>query len=114
MPEKANNFFATLHEPVGSCLLFLRHFLLEHRPGISEAWKFNTPFYYYKKRWLAFISYNLKNDEIYISFVNGYKLAHKDLVSEGRKKMKIFYINANKDIDVNALGNILDQALEAV
>lgn len=108
MSQTANNFFLSLPEPQQSVLLFLQQFFKQEM-GLEESWKFNTPFYYTKKKWFAFISYNPKNHEIYISFVKGGQLNHPKLVSEGRKQMKIYYINPEKDIDTKELSKIISQ-----
>ncbi len=110
MQEQIDNYFYSLIEPYKSCLLFLRRFILDHSDKITESRKFNTPFYYYNKKWLAFISYDPKTEIIYIAFVNGYLIDHPKLVSEGRKKQKIIYIDPEKDIDVKNLKAILDKA----
>lgn len=112
MPEKANNPFAILPEPERSCLLYLRQVILQHSSHITEAWKFNTPFYYYKGRWLCFISYHPVTKVIYISIVNGGKITHPKLVSEGRKKMKIIYVDAQKDMDIKSISEILTVSLK--
>jgi hypothetical protein len=109
--QATHNFFHTLNEPYQSCLLFLRNFILESSGNISESWKFHTPFYYYRKKWIAFISYHPKTKIIYIAFVDGAKIFHPSLISEGRKKMKIIYIDPEKDIDVKALKVIIKEAI---
>lgn len=101
-----HNFFTTLKEPQQSVLLFLRNFLIE-QCGLSESWKNNTPFYYYQKKWFAFISYNPKDDEIYVSFVKGFQISHPALKSEGRKQQKIYRIDPENDVDVNELNSII-------
>ncbi len=75
--------------------------------GLTESWKNHTPFYYYKSKWFAFLSYNPKNHEIYISFVKGNKVKHPKLFSEGRKTQKIYRIDPAKDINVNDLSEII-------
>lgn len=110
MQEKANNYFATLPEPDQSCLLFLRRIILQHSEFITESWSFNTPFYRYKSRSLCFISYDKKTSTIYVSMTHGNKIQHRKLLSEGRKKMKIFYVDATQDIDIKSLNQILKKA----
>lgn len=105
--ESVEFYFDSLDEPERSCLLYLRSFLLTYSENITEQRKNNTPFYYWNKKWLGFISYNPKNKEIYISFANGYKIDHPKLLSEGRKNMKIFYVDPEKDVDVKSLKEIL-------
>lgn len=77
--------------------------------GLTESWKNHTPFYYYHKKWFAFISYNPKNYEIYISFVKGGQIEHSNLISEGRKQMKIYYIDPHENIDTEELKTIVDK-----
>jgi hypothetical protein len=109
---ETHNFFHTLEEPYQSCLLFLRNFILESSENISESWKSHTPFYYYRKKWIVFISYHPKTKVIYIAFVDGAKISHPLLVGEGRKKMKILYIDPEKDIEVRALKQIMKKAID--
>lgn len=91
--------------------MFIRDYILGFDKEISEKWSFNTPFYYHKKKSVCFISWNPKNKIIYISFTNGYLLTHPKLLSEGRKKQKILYIDPEKDIDVATLKKILGAAI---
>ena len=111
MPNNIDHFFNSLPEPDRSCLLFLRKFILDFSDKITEQRKNNTPFYYYNKKWLCFISYHPKTRIIYISFVDGNKIDHPKLLSEGRKKMKVFYVEASKNIDIKNLSAILKSAL---
>ena len=48
--------------------------------------------------------------KIYLGFVLGHKMKHKKLVSEGRKQIKVFYVDPEKDIDVKSLKAILNEA----
>jgi hypothetical protein len=107
MEGSLDDFFLKIPEPQRSEFLFIRRFLHEDS-GLDEAWKFNTPFYYFKGKWFAFISYNAKKDhELYISFVRGNEVAHPDLLSEGRKQQRIYRIASGEDIDVVALRKIV-------
>lgn len=114
MLNQLDNFFFSLDEPERGCLLFIRQFILKHDPGISEQWKFNTPFYYYKGKWMSYISFHKKTKVIYIGFVHGYKLKHKKLLSEGRKQVKVFYLDPNKDLDIRSLRSIFAQAIKHI
>lgn len=106
METQQDNFFLTIQEPYQSTLLYLRHFFIEEM-GLQEHWKFNTPFYNYKEKWFCYLSYSEKrHHEIYIGFVKGYKVTHKRLLSEGRKQIKVYRIDATKDIDVKELTKI--------
>lgn len=108
MNSSVADFFLTIPEPQRSEFLFLRRFLHEDC-GLEEAWKSNTPFYYFNGKWFAFISYNAKReDELYIAFVRGSRVQHPALLSEGRKTHRIFRISPGKDIDMAALRAICD------
>lgn len=107
MDGSPDDFFLKIPEPQRSEFLFLRRFFLGDS-GLTEAWKFNTPFYYFKGKWFAFISYNAKKDhELYISFVRGNQVSHPALLSEGRKQQRIYRILPGEDIDLTALKEIV-------
>jgi hypothetical protein len=101
-----DNYFLTISEPSQSALLYLRQFFI-NETGLTEAWKFNTPFYYYKNKWFCYLIYNPKKDETYISFVLGNKIEYPNLVSEGRKQMKIYKINPKENINEADLKKII-------
>lgn len=106
MDQSLDSFFLKIPEPQQSALLFLRQFLIGDIM-LQEDWKFNTPFYYYKGKWFCYISYSAKRKhEIYIGFVKGYLIDYPNLVSEGRKQIKVYRINPENDIDVKALKKI--------
>jgi len=88
----------------------MRQFLLSFSPEIREAWKFNMPFYYYKNQWFCYLSFQPKTKKMYLAFVQGYRMKHPKLVAEGRKQIKVFYIEAAKDIDVKSLNAMLKEA----
>ena len=114
MLNTLDNFFFTLEEPEKSCLLFVRQFILKHSIEISEHWKYNTPFYYYKGKWMCYISYHKKTKVIYIGFVQGHLITHKKLASEGRKIVKVFYLDAGEDIDVKSIATILNLVMKEI
>lgn len=102
-----HNYFLTLPEPEQSALLFIRQFFIEQMQ-LQEQWKFNTPFYYYQNKWFCYISYNKKNKEIYIGFVRGFMISHPALVSGNRKQIKVYYINANDDINIEEITHLVE------
>ena len=99
-------FFLNVEEPYQSTLLYLRQFFTSQME-LEENWKFNTPFYYYNGKWFAYLSYSKKrHHEIYIGFVKGYKVSHPKLLAEGRKQIKVYRINTEKDINAKELKKI--------
>jgi hypothetical protein len=114
MLNQLDNYFLSLPEPEQGCLLFVRQFILGFNSDISEHWHYNTPFYYYKEKWMCYISYQKKQRTIYLGFVHGYKLKHKKLLSEGRKQIKVYYLDPAKDLDIKTLRAIFKEALHYV
>ncbi|MFN8117570.1 MAG: DUF1801 domain-containing protein [Bacteroidia bacterium] len=107
MEQSLDSFFLKIPEPQQSALLFLRQFFIEEL-SLEENWKFNTPFYYYQGKWFCYISYSAKRKhEIYIGFVKGFLVEHPYLLSEGRKQIKVYRINPEKDIDIKTLKKIV-------
>lgn len=106
MEQPIDNFFLKIPEPQQSTLLYLRRFFVEE-VGLVEHIKFNTPFYNFNNKWFCYLSYSQKRKhEIYIGFVKGFKIEYQGLESEGRKQIKVYRINPEKDIDVKALKKI--------
>jgi hypothetical protein len=106
MDRSIDNFFLTIPEPQQSTLLFLRRFFIEEM-NLQEHIKFNTPFYNFNGKWFCYLSYSSKRKhEIYIGFVKGCQIEFPNLVSEGRKQIKVYRINPEKDIDAKALKKI--------
>lgn len=48
MLNAIDNYFLSKDEPIKSCLLFLRDYILNFDKNITEAWKYGMPFYWYK------------------------------------------------------------------
>ncbi|MDI1355255.1 MAG: DUF1801 domain-containing protein [bacterium] len=111
MLKAIDNYYFALPEPQQSCLLFLRHFLLEHSPNISEHYKFSTAFFYFKTEHLCYFSVSKSTGKTYIGFVQGYRFSHPKLLSEGRKQIKVLYLDPSKDVDVKTLKEVLKLAL---
>lgn len=112
MLNQLDNYYFSKPEPEQSCLLFLRRYLLDYSAQIEEHWKYTTAFFTYKKKLFCYFSINKKTNRLYIGFVDGNKIRHKDLVDEGRKQIRVFYIDPNKDVDVKKLNRILNLAVK--
>ncbi len=106
MEDLIDNYYLSLPEPEQSVLLFLHQFLANDKM-LQHQRKFNTPFYYLNGKWFCFIDYHKKKRTIHISFVKGNQVSHPKLLSEGRKQMKIYKINPEKDIDINEFREVV-------
>ncbi len=112
MLNQLDNYYLSKPEPQQSCLLFLRKFLLDHSPQMEETWKYTTAFFTYKKKMFCYFSISKKTNKLYIGFVDGNKIKHKKLAQEGRKQIRVFYIDPDKDVDVKSLKEILCLAVK--
>lgn len=108
MLDPLDNYFFSKPEPLQSCLLYLRQFILSYNNNFSEQYKFKIPFYYFKNKWCCYLSISKKTQQIYIGFVQGHQLQHPKLLGEGRKQIKVFYVDPEKDIDIKSLKQILN------
>ncbi|MDB4904723.1 MAG: hypothetical protein JWQ63_4004 [Mucilaginibacter sp.] len=111
MLREINNFFLQKEEPVKSCLLFLREFILNYDKNITEAWKYKMPFYFYKSKMFCYLWVNKKTNQPYVGIVEGRKVEHPLLIIEKRSRMKIMLLDPKEDIPVNTINSILKMAL---
>src|SRR5471030_1145787 len=100
MLREIDNFFLQKEEPVKSCLLFLREYLLAYDKNITEAWKYKMPFYCYNGKMFCYLWVNKKTHQPYIGIVEGRKIEHPLLIIEKRSRMKIMLLDAREDIPV--------------
>lgn len=85
---------------------------MDHSSQIEEHWKYATAFFTYKKKLFCYFSVSKKTNKLYIGFVDGNKIEHEKLVGEGRKQIRVFYIDPNKDVDIKNLKAILKIAVK--
>lgn len=109
-------YYASQPEPVQGCLLALRaHILAQAGAGeISEAWSYGMPFFQYRGRRLCYLWTQKSDGQPYVGFVDGTLLDHPDLVSAGRKRMKILLVDPQADLPVATLHTLLRQAIDGV
>ena len=111
MLRPIDHYFLQKEEPVKSCLQFLRDHILKQDSQITEAWKYGMPFYCYKGKMFCYLWVHKKFHQPYIGIVEGKRIDHPDLLQEKRARMKIFLLDANKDIPVKKINAILKEVL---
>ncbi len=109
--NEVDNYYLTIKEPNRSCLLALRNIILTQDKNITESIKWGIPCFSYRKKMFCFLMVNKKSDQPYILFVEGNFLNHPELEKGNRKRMKIFNVNPNKDIPVDTIKLLLNDAL---
>lgn len=108
-------YFYKISEPERSILLFLRKKILESdTENITETFSFGLPFFKYKKKMLCYFYFSKKHKKHYISFYHGDRLNYPELISEGRKKFKIFLIDESADLPVELILNIIEEVKEYI
>lgn len=112
MLSPLDSYYDQLPEPQKSCLLFLRQFLLDFSPDLSEHYKYHTAFFHFKGKGICYFSVRKKDAQTYIGFMDGYRMKHPDVVSEDRTQIKVYYINLAEDLDLETIAALLKEAIE--
>ncbi len=112
MVSALDQYYLDKAEPTKSCLLALRSIILAQDENLTAAWKYRMPFFCYKHKMFCYLWTDKKTNEPYIGIVEGHQLEHPLLEQGDRKRMKILRFNPNKDLPVEVIETILQEALE--
>ncbi len=112
MLRDIDNYFLSLPEPNRSCMQALREHILAFDAQITEAWKYRLPFFLYKKKMFCYFWADKKTGLPYIGFVEGRNINHPMLEQGNRKRMKILQINPEADLPIEALDEIIREAMK--
>jgi hypothetical protein len=102
-------FYLEKEEPVKSCLLSLREHILNY--NITEAWKFNMPFFCYKGNMVCYLWTHKKTGQPLIGFRDGKWIEHPALTFEKRSRIKIFLVDPETDLPFDTVDSILKIAI---
>ncbi len=111
MLNDLNNFYLSQPEPVKGCLLALRNIILGQDENISAEWKYRMPMFCYKGKMLCYLWVHKTLHQPYIGVVDGKLIDHPALIMEKRARMKIMLFDANNDLPVQIIEEILSQAV---
>lgn len=111
MIPEVEKYYLNKQEPNRSCLLALRSIILEQDADVTETRKYGMPCFCYKKKMFCYLWTDKKTDEPYVLMVEGKYLNHPGLEQGNRSRMKIFRIDPNKDLLIDALKLLLKDAL---
>ncbi len=112
MIQDIENYYSNKEEPNKSCLLALRSIILRQDENISETRKWGMPCFCYKKKMFCYLWTDKKTDEPYILMVEGKHLNHPELEEGNRSRMKVFRVDPNKDLSIEIIELILNDALD--
>ena len=112
MLQQLQHYFLNKQEPVKSCLLTLRTIILEQDVLITETVKYGMPCYCYRNKMFCYLWTDKKTNEPYLLMVEGKQLNHPELEDGNRSRMKILRLDPDKDLPLNSIRNILNEALD--
>ena len=111
MISHIENYYLDQDEPTKSCFLALRKIIKDINPAITEEWKYKMPFFYFKNKMFCYLWYHKKFKMPYIGVVKGNEIDHPLLIAEKRAVIKILLIDPEKDIEIQAITEILNSAI---
>jgi hypothetical protein len=114
MPTELENFYLQQHEPLRSYFMNLRDIILQHDKDITNAWKFNMPFFLYKGKMFCYIWTHKKLQQPFIGFNEGKRMEHTNLTFENRSRIKIMILDTEKQLPANTIKEVLDMAIKLV
>lgn len=107
-----SGFYLRSEEPNKSCLLALRDIILGQDEEITETVKYGMPCFCYRQKMFCYLWVDKKSKRPYILFVEGKRLNHPELKSEGRARMKVLHIDPEIDMPIELIVLLLNNALD--
>ncbi|AFD05585.1 DUF1801 domain-containing protein [Solitalea canadensis] len=114
MLREIDQFYLHQNDPVRSCLIALRNYILTFNDQFTETWKYKMPCYCYKGKHFCYLWIDKKTREPYVLLVEGRQIDHPDLEAGDRSRMKILRIKPNEDLPVETLNTIFEQLVRLV
>jgi len=110
MISSLNAYYLSQEEPTKSCLLALRQYILNFDPEMTETWTHKMPMFRYKGKLFCYLWTDKKTYIPYIGIYRGIDVDHPKLILGKRNKMKIMYLDPEKNLPVRTLNKILNLA----
>lgn len=111
MSDLQDLFFLKQPEPQKGCMLALRDIILSVDKNISASWKYGMPFFLFHGKMLCYLWIDKKSKRPYVGFVNGRMLQDPELVEGKRARMKIFPVDAERDLPIKKLKKLLRKCM---
>jgi len=110
MLRELDTYYISQEEPTKGCLLALRQHILAFDPAMTETWTHRVPMFRYHGKLFCYLWTDKKTYVPYIGIYKGIEIEHPELILGNRKKMKIMYIDPEKDLPIKTLDVILNKA----
>lgn len=111
MPTPLDNFYLQKDEPIRGCLLALREIILKQDTDITATLKYGMPVFCYRGKMFCYLWVHKKLLKPYIGIVEGWRFQHPSLIIEKRSRMKIMLFDADEDLPVETITDILKQCI---
>ena len=112
MISELEGFYVSKEEPVRSYLLALRRYILHYDDEMTETWTHRMPMFKYKGKLFCYIWVDKKTYEPYLGIYKGLDVHHPLLDLGTRNKMKVIYFDVKKDVPIDVIDNIFQQAVK--
>jgi hypothetical protein len=109
--RELDNFYLQQDEPIKGTLLALREIILQQDKDVTNAWKYGMPFFCYKGKMFCYLWFHKKHKQPYIGIVEGKRFCEPFLIQEDRSRMKIMLLDPNKDLPLQTIEKILQEAI---
>lgn len=111
MREQLDNYYLQLPEPTQGYLLAIRDYIVAYDPHITEAWKYQAPFFCYRGKIIVYFWLTAKTGQPYLGVVNGKLINHPQLQADGRARIRVLPLNPQKELPLDTLDFILQQSI---
>ncbi len=109
--QEIQHFYLNQKEPNKSCLLALRHIILQQDTDVSETIKYGMPCFCYRKKAFCYLWTNKRTTFPYLLMVEGKHLDQVQLEAGQRLRMKTLPIDPQEDLPIDTIESILTAAL---
>ena len=98
-------------EPLRGCLLALKAIIEAMDSRVTPEWKYGMPFFYLDGKMFCYFWKDKATGLPYIGFMNGNKMTHSKLETGNRARVRVYGIDPNKDIPVEEIHALLQEAI---
>lgn len=109
--QEIQHFYLNQKEPNKSCLLALRHIILQQDTDVSETIKYGMPCFCYRKKAFCYLWTDKRTTFPYLLMVEGKHLDQLQLEAGQRLRMKTLPIDPQEDLPIDTIESILTAAL---
>ncbi|MGJ1434986.1 MULTISPECIES: DUF1801 domain-containing protein [Sphingobacterium] len=109
--QEIQHFYLNQKEPNKSCLLALRHIILQQDTDVIETIKYGMPCFCYRKKAFCYLWTDKRTTFPYLLMVEGKHLDQVQLEAGQRLRMKTLPIDPQEDLPIDTIESILTAAL---